>query len=197
MGLEKHVANSVLIKLNQIGTLTETLDAIALANRAGYTTVVSPPLRRNGGHHDRRSRRRPQRRADQDRRAEPHRPRGEVQPAPPHRGRAVRRRAVPRQGRVLLHPVNLYQRPARAAARAGRACRETRLPLNAQPGFLTWSLPELVPGRLVLIYVDFSVCCQSSAPRASRPLTWSTFFALMFFTSSVNTRKLAAVRMEA
>ena len=41
MGLEKHVANSVLIKLNQIGTLTETLDAIALANRAGYTTVVS------------------------------------------------------------------------------------------------------------------------------------------------------------
>ena len=41
MGLEKHVANSVLIKLNQIGTLTETLDAIQLANRAGYTTVVS------------------------------------------------------------------------------------------------------------------------------------------------------------
>ena len=41
MGLEKHVANSVLIKLNQIGTLTETLDAITLANRAGYTTVVS------------------------------------------------------------------------------------------------------------------------------------------------------------
>ena len=41
MGLEKRVANSVLIKLNQIGTLTETLDAIALANRAGYTTVVS------------------------------------------------------------------------------------------------------------------------------------------------------------
>ena len=40
MGLEKHVANSVLIKLNQIGTLTETLDAIALANRAGYTAIV-------------------------------------------------------------------------------------------------------------------------------------------------------------
>ena len=41
MGLEKKVANSILIKLNQIGTLTETLDAIQLANRAGYTTVVS------------------------------------------------------------------------------------------------------------------------------------------------------------
>ncbi len=40
-GIELGVCNSVLIKLNQIGTLTETLDAIALANRAGYTTVVS------------------------------------------------------------------------------------------------------------------------------------------------------------
>ena len=41
MGLEMHVANAVLIKVNQIGTLTETLDTIQLANRAGYTTVVS------------------------------------------------------------------------------------------------------------------------------------------------------------
>jgi enolase len=40
-GIELGVCNSVLIKLNQIGTLTETLDAIQLANRAGYTTVVS------------------------------------------------------------------------------------------------------------------------------------------------------------
>ena len=35
------VANSILIKVNQIGTLTETLDAIEMANRAGYTAVVS------------------------------------------------------------------------------------------------------------------------------------------------------------
>ena len=41
MGIERKVANSVLIKLNQIGTLTETLDTMQLANRAGYTTVVS------------------------------------------------------------------------------------------------------------------------------------------------------------
>ena len=41
MGLEKKVANSILIKLNQIGTLTETIDAIQMANRAGYTAVVS------------------------------------------------------------------------------------------------------------------------------------------------------------
>jgi len=40
-GLELGVANSVLIKLNQIGSLTETLDAIRMANRAGYTAVVS------------------------------------------------------------------------------------------------------------------------------------------------------------
>ena len=40
-GIQKKVANSVLIKLNQIGTLTETLDAIQLAHRAGYTAVIS------------------------------------------------------------------------------------------------------------------------------------------------------------
>jgi enolase len=40
-GIQKKVANSILIKVNQIGTLTETLDAIQMANRAGYTAVVS------------------------------------------------------------------------------------------------------------------------------------------------------------
>ena len=40
-GIELGVANSILIKLNQIGTLTETLDTIQMAQRAGYTTVVS------------------------------------------------------------------------------------------------------------------------------------------------------------
>ena len=40
-GIEKNVANSVLIKVNQIGTLSETLDAISMANRAGYTVVIS------------------------------------------------------------------------------------------------------------------------------------------------------------
>ena len=40
-GIEKGVANAILIKVNQIGTLTETLDAIQMANRAGYTAVVS------------------------------------------------------------------------------------------------------------------------------------------------------------
>lgn len=40
-GIDKKVANSILIKVNQIGTLTETLDAIELAKTNGYTTVIS------------------------------------------------------------------------------------------------------------------------------------------------------------
>ncbi|APG27261.1 phosphopyruvate hydratase [Syntrophotalea acetylenivorans] len=40
-GIDKNIANSILIKLNQIGTLSETLDAIEMAKRAGYTAVVS------------------------------------------------------------------------------------------------------------------------------------------------------------
>ncbi len=40
-GIDLGVANSILIKLNQIGTLTETLDTIQMAHRAGYTTIVS------------------------------------------------------------------------------------------------------------------------------------------------------------
>ena len=40
-GIDEHIANSILIKFNQIGTLTETLDAIAMATAAGYTSVIS------------------------------------------------------------------------------------------------------------------------------------------------------------
>jgi enolase len=40
-GIAKGVANSILIKLNQIGTVTETLDTIRLATTAGYTSVIS------------------------------------------------------------------------------------------------------------------------------------------------------------
>ncbi|MEG0377055.1 MAG: phosphopyruvate hydratase [Eubacterium sp.] len=40
-GIDQGVANSILIKVNQIGTLTETLDAIEMAKRAGYTAIVS------------------------------------------------------------------------------------------------------------------------------------------------------------
>jgi enolase len=40
-GIEKRIANSILVKVNQIGSLTETLDAISMAQRAGYTAVIS------------------------------------------------------------------------------------------------------------------------------------------------------------
>jgi enolase len=41
MGIERGLANSILIKVNQIGTLTETLEAVAVAHRAGYSAVMS------------------------------------------------------------------------------------------------------------------------------------------------------------
>jgi enolase len=40
-GIEVHAANSLLVKLNQIGTVTETLDAVSMAHRAGFTCVIS------------------------------------------------------------------------------------------------------------------------------------------------------------
>src|SRR5581483_8535336 len=40
-GIEKNVANALLVKVNQIGTLSETLDAVALAHRAGWRCVMS------------------------------------------------------------------------------------------------------------------------------------------------------------
>jgi enolase len=40
-GIEKSAANSILVKVNQIGTLTETLDAVRLAQRSGYSAVMS------------------------------------------------------------------------------------------------------------------------------------------------------------
>ena len=40
-GIKEGIGNSILVKVNQIGTLTETLDAIALARGAGYATIIS------------------------------------------------------------------------------------------------------------------------------------------------------------
>ena len=41
MGIEKHAGNSILVKVNQIGTVSEAMDAIELAKVSGYTTVIS------------------------------------------------------------------------------------------------------------------------------------------------------------
>ena len=40
-GIEKDIANSILVKVNQIGTLTETIEAVDMAHRAGYTSIMS------------------------------------------------------------------------------------------------------------------------------------------------------------
>src|SRR5690606_17392590 len=41
LGIERQCANSILVKLNQIGTLSETIDAVQLATRNGYTSIIS------------------------------------------------------------------------------------------------------------------------------------------------------------
>jgi enolase len=41
MGIEKNIGNSILVKVNQIGTLTETVDAVNMAHKAGYTSIMS------------------------------------------------------------------------------------------------------------------------------------------------------------
>ena len=95
-GIEKGIANSILIKINQIGTLTETFAAIEMAKRAGYTAVIS---HRSGETEDTTiadlavgTNARP----DQDRLAVALRPHGQVQPAAAHRGRARRHGELPR-----------------------------------------------------------------------------------------------------
>jgi enolase len=40
-GIQQGIANSILVKVNQIGTLTETIDAVNMAHRAGYTSIMS------------------------------------------------------------------------------------------------------------------------------------------------------------
>ena len=86
MGIARGVANSILVKVNQIGTLTETLDTVTLATQSGYTSVMS---HRSGDTEDvtiadlavatglR---------ADQGRGPSPFGPGCEVQPALAHRG---------------------------------------------------------------------------------------------------------------
>ena len=66
-GIEAGVGNSILVKVNQIGTLTETLEAVRMAREAGYTRRHVAPLGRDRGHDDRRPRGRHRLRPDQDR----------------------------------------------------------------------------------------------------------------------------------
>ena len=92
-GIKEGVANSVLIKVNQIGSLSETLAAVDMAQRAGYTAVMSP---RSGEPEDSRrgSRGRDQLRTDQDQLALPVGSSYEIQPVDPDRGGARRSSAL-------------------------------------------------------------------------------------------------------
>ena len=107
-GIDKGIANAILIKPNQIGTLTETLAAMAMASKAGYASIVS---HRSGETGDTTI-------ADlavatgcgqiKDRLGEPRRPRREVQPPARHRARAGQRRAL-RRHRQLRHPLATHE----------------------------------------------------------------------------------------
>ena len=102
-GIEMGCANAILIKVNQIGSLTETLEAIEMAKQAGYACVMS---HRSGETEDTTI-------ADlavacntgQIKTGAPcrSRPRGEVQPAAAHRGGAGRAGRLRRHERVLQH----------------------------------------------------------------------------------------------
>ena len=82
--IKRGIGNSALIKLNQIGTVTETLQAMAICRAARATGSSSPPLRRNRGPLHRRPGRRHRLRSPQDRRR-PRRTRRQIQPAPEDR----------------------------------------------------------------------------------------------------------------
>ena len=112
-GIETRVANAILIKVNQIGSLTETLDAIDMAHRAAFTSRDLAPLRRNRGFDHRRHRGRDERGPDQDRLHVALGPHREIQPAHPHRGRAGRYGG-------LRRPLD----PARALGRAAPSSRK-------------------------------------------------------------------------
>ena len=98
-GIDEGVANSILVKVNQIGTLSETLDTVELALVVGLHRRDVAPLGRDGGHDDRRPRGGHELRPDQGRRAGAIGPRREVQPVAAHRGDARRGRRVPRRPR--------------------------------------------------------------------------------------------------
>ena len=82
-GIERNVANAILVKVNQIGTLTEAIEAIELAQKSGYRAIVS---HRSGETEDRGSGGGVYHRADQDRRAVPGRACGKIQSASADRG---------------------------------------------------------------------------------------------------------------
>ena len=104
-GIQEGIANSILIKVNQIGTLSETLEAMQMAAAAGYTSVVS---HRSGETEDTficRSRGGHRRGTDQDRICQPHGSDRKIQSAAADRGGTGKRGKV--RGQESIPPAGL------------------------------------------------------------------------------------------
>ena len=154
-GIAEGAANAILVKVNQVGTLTETLETVSLALCNGLRRRHLAPLRGDRGHHHRRSRGRNRMRDDQGRRAVPHRPHRQVQPAHPHRGGPGRHRAVRRPlgfAEWLIarrrHPPPPHPDPLRPQGRRGRTSAiAATFPLRPPGGGGTWEVGVLRQAR--------------------------------------------------
>ena len=141
-GIAQGVANAVLIKVNQIGTLTETLDAIELAARALPHRHL-PPLRRDRGHHHRRPGRGGERRPDQGR-------------CPLRSDRVAKYNQLLRIEEDLGGAAAYGGADALAARRDMARAAQARRPAAARsraPGAATSALPMLVGGAAALAAV--------------------------------------------
>lgn len=94
-GIEMGAGNAILIKLNQIGSVSETLEAIKMAHKAGYTAISSHRSGETAGYHHRRSCGSVEYLPDQDGCSEPFRACGKIQSAAPYRRAAWRQRSLP------------------------------------------------------------------------------------------------------
>ena len=148
-GIDAGVANAILIKVNQIGTLTETLAAMRMAREAGYAVRDVAPLGGDRGRDDRRPGRGHRLRADQDRRAVAHRPGGQVQPAAADRRGPRSRRDATRAARRSAPDRTLSSRgrPRRAGPVHARCSRKDRRPRRTKR--LTGCRPPAPPPLLL------------------------------------------------
>ena len=159
-------ANALLVKVNQIGSLTETLDAVDLAHRSGYRCMMS---HRSGETEDTTiadlavaTELRP----DQDRRPGPLRAGREVQPAAAHRGGARRRRALRRRRRLPALPGLTGHRWPTSDVRSGARARGSRTgPGRASGPVRRPSRPHPAAGGRPRPYAG----ARDAAPPADRP----------------------------
>ena len=138
--VDERAANAILIKPNQIGTLTETLETIRAAQRAGWSVVHFPPLGGDGGHDDRPPRGSHGRRPDQDRRPRAERPHCEVQRVAAHRGGARCGGTLRRAGGIRAFP------SLRARLRVTSAAGSGDNGETPEPGFAAAEAPQRVSG---------------------------------------------------